>query len=264
MLLSGLSAGAAISQTLFGGIAGKSFAASRVPMQFTSTRRLRLGNPAFSNTTTEQFIEAAAYHGYRLEAEGTQFGGGGELTVIEMAVNPNSISWRQPKRITKRDTQEGSIFFHFTNSKGQNNDILTMDFRGNTGNINMLSDMSGSGAITASGINTGAIKKSIIWHNLWNLTREPMLLEDKTINEFMIVYSSIIMPLDIMLIGFFSNVLEWSDLADKPFSKDYSMSFTVQEVVPPLETIVQELNGLSFNTEDISQDIANNPGGTGV
>jgi hypothetical protein len=228
--------GAALGQTIFGDGANP-FTAPRVPMIFTSLQRLRRGGLDTSERLT----------------------GGGDINIvddisrnasdindvqiaIEMAVNPNSISFRQPKRIVKRDTQEGSVFFHFSNSKGENNDILTIDFRGNTGNLDIRGDITTNRGpfSTQAGTNTGALQKLAIWQNLWSLTREPMLLSDGTSNEFLIIYSSIATPIQISLIGHYANVLEFTESAEKPFSRDFSMSFVVQEVVPPLE----ELPGL--------------------
>jgi len=37
------------------------------------------------------------------------------MPVVSMAINPQTIAWTQNKRISKRDTMEGSVFFHFTN-----------------------------------------------------------------------------------------------------------------------------------------------------
>jgi hypothetical protein len=260
-IMSGMNIAAALSNTIFGGQALSD--TTRVPMTFSSTRRLRMYDPSFksistflSPTESSQGSQLApgARPGWAVQTGGVgslfqSVGNGseqwatenGELPIIEMGVNPNSVSWKQAKRITKRDTQEGSVYFHFTNSKGQNNDILTLDFRGNTGNINLSS----SNPNVKN--DTGAAKKLLMWHNLWALTREPMLLEDNTINEFMITYSSPVIPVDIMLIGFFSNVLEWVDTAEKPFSRDYSMSFTVQQVSPPLEELVTMVSSINFN-----------------
>ena len=264
-ILSGINIAQALSNTIFGGQVHAD--AKRVPMIFTSTRRLRLYDPSFKSISTFLSPTEAA-HGtgpsgtsrvsdlFLATSEngptlGSTLSYSGELSIIEMGVNPNSITWKQPKRITKRDTQEGSVFFHFTNSKGQNNDILTMDFRGNTGNINLASSILPTDSFlnTASGNDTGAAKKLLAWHNLWALTREPMLLEDNTINEFMITYSSPVIPEEIMLVGFFSNVLDWTDAAEKPFSRDYAMSFTVQQVVPPLEELMSLVSSVAFNTD---------------
>lgn len=228
--------GAALGQTIFGG-GGNAFTAPRVPMIFTSLQRLRRGGLDTSERLTGTGANDLVDDISRAASDINDV-----QIAIEMAVNPSSISFRQPKRIVKRDTQEGSVFFHFSNSKGENNDILTMDFRGNTGNIDIRGDITTYNGpfSTQAGINTGALKKLIIWQNLWSLTREPMLLSDGVENEFLIIYSSIATPIQISLIGHFSNVLEFTDSAEKPFSRDYSMSFTVQEVVPPLE----ELPGL--------------------
>lgn len=249
----------AIGQTIFGS-GGKSFTdPNRIPMTFTSLKRLRLGgiDPSARLSGTEnqvgianQITDLPAFASGATNISGT-------LIAIEMAVNPNSITFRQAKRITKRDTQEGSTFFHFTNSKGENNDILTLDFRGNTGNLDIRGDLTTDRGLfsTQSGFNTGANKKLAIWHNLWALTREAMLLDDNTRNEFMIQYSSIGIPVQIFIIGHYSNVLEFTESADKPFTRDYSMSFTVQEVVPPLDELSTLIQEITIDTENVAGQI---------
>jgi len=238
----------ALGQTIFGE-GGKSFTdPNRVPMTFTSLKRLRTGgiDPSARISGTENTASALEF----LSTTNPLSAPGGELISIEMAVNPNSINFRQPKRITKRDTQEGSVFFHFTNSKGENNDILTLDFRGNTGNLDIRGDVTTDRGLfsTQGGYNTGANRKLLIWHNLWALTREAMLLDDNTRNEFLIMYASVGIPVQIYLIGHYSNVLEFSENADKPFTRDYSMSFTVQEVVPPLSELPTQIQELTIDT----------------
>lgn len=249
--------GAAIEQTIFGE-SGKPYSdPNRIPMIFTSLRRLRL---AGLDPTARLGGEGGVSQEIAQSEGITQINQnlGGLLAIIEMAVNPNSIDFRQPKRITKRDTQEGSVFFHFTNSRGENNDILTLDFTGNTGNIDTRSDIStGTGSVfsTQTGINTGAYKKLSLWHNLWQLTREPMLLSDNTRNEFQIIYTSTVIPAQISLIGHFSNVLEFTDSAESPFSRDYSMSFTVEDVTPPIDELVSLFTQFAIDVENTAGTI---------
>ena len=252
-VLSGLNLATVLSNTIFGGQTYTD--PKRVPMTFTSTYRLRQLDPNFkgissffeSNSVQSLAAELAPSIERQMYKQKDHPPSSGILPIIEMAVNPNSITWKQPKRIVKRDTQAGSVFFHFTNDRGENNDILNMDFKGNTGNINLLSNLIPSIGITQASNDTGSYRKAITWHNLWNLTREKMLLEDNTINEFLIIYNSVIITSEIMLVGFFSSVLDWTDSADKPNSKDYSMSFTVQQVEPPLDFIVSELGNAPFD-----------------
>lgn len=249
--------GNALGQTIFGE-GGKPYAdPNRIPMSFTSLKRLREGGldptARLGGIAEELVDEVSGGTGGFISSVGTlSTPRRGMLPIIEMAVNPDSISFRQPKRITKRDTQEGSIFHHFTNSKGENNDILTLDFSGNTGNIDRRGDINtGSDSLfnTQNGFNTGANKKLAIWQNLWQLTREAILLEDNVRNEFLIIYSSTSIPIQISLIGHWSNVLEFSDTAGKPFSRDYSMSFTVESITPPLDEITSLLSEFAVDPE---------------
>jgi hypothetical protein len=136
-------------------------AAKRIPFAFTSTLRLlRSGNldvfdssGARQKANTDQRrqlyeIEAAGRGPAMLNFFGISDIGtviesvarsviGHDMPVINMAVNPQSITWSQDKRIVKRDTMNGSTFFHFTDDASQNNDILKLSFSGKTGNINV-------------------------------------------------------------------------------------------------------------------------------
>lgn len=145
----------------------------------------------------------------------------GLMSSIEMAINPSSIEWDQPKRWTKRDVRDGSVFFHFTNSSGQNNDVLTLNFSGSTGNI--------------SGGGKEANTKWKVWHNLYLLTREAVVLPDGTPNIIKITYQSNLWRVPIQFLGFFNTVLKFSESADKPNSRDYSFGFTVLETSPDLD-----------------------------
>jgi hypothetical protein len=159
------------------------------------------------------------------------------LQSIPMALNPKSVKFSQPKRFTKKDTLNGSTFFHFTNSKGQNNDLMTISFVGNTGNLDYRS------AVGTSSLD--AITKLRIWHNLYLLTREPMVLANGIENEFRITYASQLLPLTIDFIGFFTKVLDFSEVAEKPFSREYSMDFIVKRTDPDLDTYLDVLSTIT-------------------
>ena len=55
------------------------------------------------------------------------------LTSLKLVLNPKSISFKQGKRFTRHDRIEGAAFHHFTNSNFENNDLMEIDFQGNTG-----------------------------------------------------------------------------------------------------------------------------------
>lgn len=302
-------------------------AAKRIPFTFTSTQRLlRSGNlDVFNSAGAKQQaeldrkrqlteIEAAGRGDAMLNFAGVSDIGtiirsairstvGTDMSVINMAVNPQSISWSQDKRIVKRDTMNGSTFFHFTNDASQNNDILKLSFTGKTGNINVntannvpsafLNSQGGPietantrtaipsnpitnpivAAATSTGFTdaNGAVNASRamayeqvenmksanglklrIWHELYNLTREPVLLDSKNTqrndipnglkNEFFISYRTALFPTQIVFVGFFDRVLEFTESANDPFNRDYSFSFTVTDSSPGLDEIAQKIS----------------------
>jgi len=70
---------------------------------------------------------------------------------VSMLMNPSSVHFVQAKRTTRRDTQAGSVFYHWTNKDGRNNDILNLEFTGQTGNIGVNFGTVNNGASEALG-----------------------------------------------------------------------------------------------------------------
>jgi hypothetical protein len=208
---------------------------------------------------------------------------------VSMLVNPSSVSFRQNKRVVRKDTQGGSIFYHWANRMGRDNDILELDFSGQTGNINIRSgtiqngaygmfadDVGGRGPLEwlnnlASGTTmsnedqpasvklrgndftvSGAAKLANFW-NLYSLTREPVV-DPKTGSPvyYYVTYSSPAFGNTyVTFIGHFNRVLEFTDEAQKPFSKNYSFGFTVLSSIPSMDylynTITQNLRTVFTN-----------------
>tara|TARA_R110002110_G_scaffold16569_38_gene71747 strand:- start:3521 stop:4270 length:750 start_codon:yes stop_codon:yes gene_type:complete len=222
----------------------------RVPMSFTSLKRRRLarGLPVVGVTTADAGLYAANKSGLL-------------MTNVDMLVNPSSVEWTQNKRMTKVDVRDGSRFFHFLNSAGQNNDFLTLKFSGSTGNI----DIRGAERVRRGGIgvglnnnyaaSTGANQKWLVWHNLYQLSREEVRLGVGAENWFRIDYSSNLFtsstaglfsgPVQ-QFYGFFDSVLEFTESADKPNSRDYSFSFTVTSAEPDLDEAISVFTSVGF------------------
>jgi len=251
---------------------GSASPVQRVPFEFTSTKRLLLsGNSAVASRAISRASEKDAKTLMKeLDNVGkaqllTDRSGGTEtidppatkpvdtsklprdksiLPVIKMAVNPNSVKWSQNKRYVKRDTMNGSTFFHFSDTFGRNNDILVMQFSGNTGNIKTkFVDIDAKEIGEALG-STKADLKLKIWHELYNLSREELILKDlnNIRNEFFITYQTVLFPNPITLIGFFNQVLDFTENAANPYSRDYTFSFTVTDTSPSLDEISHGLS----------------------
>jgi hypothetical protein len=189
---------------------------------------------------------------------------------VRMMVNPHSVSFRQPKRITKRNTQGGTVFMHWTDLNGQNNDILEMVFKGRSGNIRQKPNPSSTGIVQSIGKGlqiagnalTGTsgnpsdnptpnqgLAKHIMWARLYELTRLPVLVPQSILrNVFTIKYQSPIFPRPYILYGFFNNVLEFTEVAEQPWLIEYSFTFVVQATQPSLDAISQQLTQLLNST----------------
>ena len=167
---------------------------------------------------------------------------------ITLGLNPNSVSFRQNKRITKKDTREGSVFFHFTNSRGSNDDILEIEFKINTGNIDRRGSLTTAqeeatlgqptGTAVPSADDTGALGKLIAFHNMLLLAHEPNLLSDGIENTWFISYISPVFPRAVEFRGHFNEVPPFDELARKPNSRDYSFTFTVTGMSPPQDQLI--------------------------
>ena len=201
---------------------------------------------------------------------------------LSMSVNPNSVSFRQPKRITERKTQGGSTFMHWTDSSGRNNDILQLDFRGQTGNLNLRRaarlkyDTVGSGAVdwlnekvnqfedwatqpdsvtqpvpVGSDKDMSGATKLVRFWDLHKLTTEPVVDALSNPVYSVIYYSSPAFGnLYVKFIGHFSSALEFEDIADQPFNKTYSFGFTVEAAQPSMSKIYEAISfaiGQQFN-----------------
>lgn len=247
--------------------------ARRVPFTFTSTRRLLKFGPnagmtsrelakinaevqrSATLTTIENAERSSATFGtLGLSPASSAIGAVTNSPIIQMAVNPSSVTWSQNKRYSKQDTQNGSVFFHFSDENGRNNDILTLSFSGSTGNIGTQ-----QGFIEA--VQIGADQKLRTWHELYGLSREPVLLSDDinrtsvitgVKNEFFITYRTVLMPMPITLVGFFNQVLNFTESADTPFTRNYSFEFTVVHTYPDLDKLVDSLNSALTSVSPIS------------
>lgn len=169
---------------------------------------------------------------------------GNPNNTVQMTINPNSVKFDQPKRISSaRRTIGGTTYFNWSDRKGRNLDNLTMTISGETGPISGLGKTSDlqkkTGLITTNGtfIGTRAQKNAQNWAKFYCLTAEPSI-DPLTLkpNVWSIRYKSLLFP-DVIFTGFFLEVLQFSDEAASPFSKRYTARFIVTGVSPDILTI---------------------------
>jgi hypothetical protein len=135
-----------------------------------------------------------------------------------------------------------------------------MRFAGSTGNIDTQADF-------FDALKTGANLKLRTWHELYSLSREPVLLSEANTgiqgiprgirNDFFITYRTILMPIQITLIGFFENVLDFEESADEPFNRRYSFSFKVLDTSPKLDDLVERLSKNLSTTGNLDDQFGN-------
>ena len=197
---------------------------------------------------------------------------------VSMMVNPTTVSFSQSKRITRKDTQSGAVFFHWANRAGRNNDILDINFSGQTGNINIKTGTGEKGILGSFGkkfeengpmgwlnnqsdlttktdstnvsvllqgtdyARSGASKLSSFW-NLYSLSREPVV-DPRTgapVYYYISYNSPILGNTFITFIGHFNNVLEFSEDANSPNTINYSFGFTALASTPSMDYLYPTL-----------------------
>lgn len=238
----------------------------RIPMVFSSLLRReprgatrgRLTAP-IGRPVTQQDLDAAA-RGLESRRQFSQYA----ATDIVMSLNPNSMDFAEPKRITETKVAGGTVFTHWTDADGRNNDVLRIQFQGRTGNI----DVRGALPITRSDESrellrmetytpsTQAIERTLVWHDLYQLSREPMLLNDGRRNIMYVAYTSPLLSTTVEFAGHFENVIHFGENGEAPFSPQYDFTFVVTDSDPSLNEYYDELITVLEEVE-VVQDLAN-------
>ena len=182
---------------------------------------------------------------------------------LRMTINPQQIQFQQAKRIQKQDTIGGSIYFHFSNKYGQNNDILTLNLSGTTGNVDPRAIQREIGMdLNAKTTRTGAKDNLVAWLKFYKMTLDPIVdMATHTTNLVTMSYASALFQKKISFHGFFANVLQFSETAQEPFQRQWSVNFTVQNTDPPLDQMVSFVTQYLYSqaTEDRIQRILRAP-----
>lgn len=189
---------------------------------------------------------------------------------LRMVINPQAIEFTQPKRISARDTIGGKVYHHWTDSRGRNNDILTLTVRGTTGNIDprVLKDASppsGTSLAQAAAGSTGTgssskksalgnLAKHLAWAKLYQLTVDPIIDPlNNTVNLVTCTIQTVLLPFPIQFAGHFPAAMSFTDAADNPWNKGWSLGLVVQSINPELSTIVSLLQVALVTGVDLSQ-----------
>jgi len=174
-----------------------------------------------------------------------------------MLINPQQVQFAQTKRIQKQDVVGGTIYFHFSNARGQNNDILTLSLSGTTGNIDPRAFQRQIGRILGADLTfdrTGAKDHLLAWLRFYKLTLDPIVdLEAGVPNMVTMTYASALFPKQVKFRGFFMNVLQFSESAQEPFQRQWSVQFTVQSTDPPLDDLVRFVSDYIFSESSLQR-----------
>jgi len=174
--------------------------------------------------------------------------------ILELAVNPRSVRFSQPKRITDTQVKEGRVYFFWSTGPGEKNlDVLTLTVTGTSGSIlNRVAFKEYSQKVGQEKVKNppqGAINtKHRKWMQLYAMTREPVY-PDELEGDFNYAYIEYVSPLfpqgkQITFKGHFSNPLEFDEEATRPFLIDYSFEFIVHQTTPDIDSILQQANNV--------------------
>lgn len=180
-----------------------------------------------------------------------------ERAPLKMVINPQNVQFQQTKRIQKQDTIGGTTYFHFSNARGQNNDILMLSLSGTTGNIDPRAFQRQIGISKAFDINldrTGAKDHLLAWLRFYEMTLAPIVdLELGVPNLVTLTYASALFPKQIKFRGFFQNVLQFSETSQEPFQRQWNVQFVVQSTDPHLDEIVSFVSRYIFSQSSLSR-----------
>lgn len=143
---------------------------------------------------------------------------------VTMLINPSSVRAEMPKRIAKLDTLRGSVFVHFTDEFGFDNDVMTLSFSGSTGTLTAPAGSSDDEV-------RRCFLRRLAWLNLWALTLEEAYLPNARLaNIKSATIATPSLPLPLSFDGHFPAMLSFEESADNRNDATYSFSFVVSSV----------------------------------
>lgn len=166
---------------------------------------------------------------------------------LRMVINPLAIRFDQRKRISVRDVIGGKVYYHWTDAKGRDNDILTLGINGVSGNIDprVIKKDRGTGF--------GNLAKHLAWAKLYQMTVDPII--DPLSNRLNLVtctIQTVLIPFPIQFEGHFPAAMTFSDTSEQPFNKAWSLNLVVRTINPPLNTIVSILQTALVTGADLN------------
>lgn len=171
---------------------------------------------------------------------------------VIMELNPSSIQIQQTKRIARADVRGGAVFYHGVNVEGADNDILILSISGSSGDIRVPPQRAAGTAEPGEGNTNQEVEAEKAWldavrrrfREFWKLvqmSREPILLSDGTVNKFFLTMVSPVFQIDVTFEGFFSQPLTWSESATEKGSITWDCEFTVNRVTPSFADYVAQV-----------------------
>ena len=153
-------------------------------------------------------------------------------TRVEMKQNPSVVRFVQPKRFVQDKTMGGTDFHFFSDENLRNLDVMTITIEGSTGNLDYRNGDPDS--------QIQALNRLHSFHNLLSLTEEGMLIKgsDRVMKNMMtFTITSLLFPAPFIFDGFVSKRMEFSEDAQDPFARRYSLEFIVTATPTSLASI---------------------------
>ncbi len=158
------------------------------------------------------------------------------LSQIYMLINPATIRWSLPFRMTRANTFGGTTFQRWRSPGGSNADLPLLQFTFNTGLIYDTKSLLGMDRAGHSFYSQSSQEKLEAFYSFCKLSRIPAFTENGQPNLISIKYRTLVFPECTMFVHF-TDPIQFSEDAMKPYNVEYSCSVVVLQMVPDIDSM---------------------------
>lgn len=173
------------------------------------------------------------------------------LPPLYMLVNPSSIRWSIPFRMTRTNVFGGTIFHKWKSPGGSSADLPTLQFTFNTGLLYSTNALIGQTAKGSKIYQQSSTDKIKAFYSFCQLSQISAFTSSGQPNLISIRYKTLVFP-DATLFVHFTDPIQFSEDATKPFNIEYTCSVVVLKMVP------------AFGSTDLAPFLLNTHVGNGV
>jgi hypothetical protein len=157
-------------------------------------------------------------------------------TSLIMLINPHTVRWSLPLRITRTNVFGGTVFHRWRSPDGSNADLPTLQFSFNTGRLYTSTEMAG---ITLGGLNVyqqSSTEKLQAFYQFCSLSRIAAFATNGQPNLISVKYRTLVFP-EATLFVHFTDPIQFTEDAMKPYNIEYSCSVVVVRMMPDFNSL---------------------------